>query len=334
MCWTWPRSSGRERREEGFPLYYALKRLAVFAFTMFLVSFLSFTAFTVISGNPAQVMLGTDATPERLAALEEELGLNRPLPLRYGEWLAGFFTGNLGQSLSYRQGVGELLGGKIAVTLCLSGMSFLLIVLASFPLALLSVRWTSGPLDGIHTVVNQLCMAVPSFFTGILLSWVFGIALQWFTPGAFPGLDHFGDALRCLFFAAVSLAIPRVAMTVRMLRGTILSELQKDYVRTAISRGSGWGEVLRRHVLKNALTPVVAFLAQTMAEILAGSIVIEQVFGIPGLGRMMVVSISNRDYPVVQAIVVMLAFWVVAADTAADLLNARIDPRLRLGEAA
>ena len=310
---------------------YALKRLAVFAFTMLAVSFLSFTAFTVISGNPAQIMLGTQATPERLAALEEELGLNRPLPLRYGEWLSGFLTGDLGVSLSYRQGVGELIGGKIAVTLCLSALTFALILLISFPIALLSVRWDSGPLDGLHTAANQLCMAVPPFFTGILLSWFFGIVLQWFTPGAFPGLDHFGEALRFLFFAAVSLAIPRIAMTVRMLRGTIRDELRKDYVRTALSRGAGQGEILRHHVLKNALAPVVAFLAQTLAEILAGSIVIEQVFGIPGLGRMMVVSISNRDYPVVQAIVVILAFWVVFAGTAADLINSRIDPRLRLG---
>ena len=137
-----------------------------------------------------------------------------------------------------------------------------------------------------------------------------------------------------LLFAAVALSIPRVAMTARMLRGTVQEELNRDYVRTAISRGSDRRQVLRRHVLKNALPPVVTFLAQTMAEIVAGSIVVEQVFVIPGLGRMLVTSISNRDYPVVQAIVVILAFWVVLAGTAADLINQRIDPRLRLGGAA
>ena len=139
----------------------------------------------------------------------------------------------------------------------------------------------SRGLDGARTAVNQLCMAVPSFFTGILLSWVFGVTLRWFTPGSFPGLDHFGGALKYLFFAAVAIAIPRIAMTVRMLRSTIMDEMQKDYVRTAISRGNDRGGVLWHHVLKNALVPVVTFLAQTMAEIVAGSIVVEQVFAIP-----------------------------------------------------
>ncbi|MBQ9349005.1 MAG: ABC transporter permease [Oscillibacter sp.] len=308
-----------------------LRRLGSLLFTMLAVTFLAFAAFTMISGSPAQAMLGMEATPERVAALEAELGLNRPLPVRYGEWLAGFFTGNLGVSLSYRQEVGQLLGGKAAVTLLLSGISFALIVAASIPLALLSARFAGGPLDGLHTALNQFCMAVPPFFTGIVLSWFFGLTLRLFQPGAFPGLDQFGAAVQYLFFAAVCIAIPRTAMTVRMLRGTILHELEKDYVRTALARGNSLGGVLWRHVLKNALCPTVTFLAQTMAEIVAGGIVVEQVFAIPGLGRMLVVSIANRDYPVVQAIVVILAFWVVLSATVADLVNAWIDPRLRLG---
>ena len=137
--------------------------------------------------------------------------------------------------------------------------------------------------------------------------------------------------MKYLFFASVSLAIPRIAMTVRMLASTIRSEMGKDYVRTAISRGNDRPSVLRRHVLKNALVPVVTFMAQTMAEIVAGGIVVEQVFAIPGLGRLLVASIANRDYPVVQAIVVILAFWVVLAGTIADLINQQIDPRLQLG---
>ena len=309
---------------------YALRRLSAALATMFLVSLCAFAAFSGISGSAAEARLGTQATPERVAALREELGLNRPFPVRYGEWLSGFVTGNLGQSLTYRQGVGELLRDKLLASLLLSGMSFALIVLCSVPLSLLVVRFVGGPLDAAHTVFNQFCMAVPPFFTGLLLSWIFGVTLHWFTPGAFPGLSRTGDALRFLLFPAVAIAIPRTAMTVRMLRGTLLRELNRDYVRTAISRGSDRDTVLRRHVLKNSLTPTVAFLAQMMAEIVAGVIVVEQVFGVPGLGRMLVVSISNRDYPVVQAIVVILAFWVVAANTAADLINARIDPRLSL----
>ena len=309
---------------------YALRRLSAALVTMLLVSLCAFAAFSGISGSAAEARLGTQATPERVAALREQLGLDRPFPVRYGEWLSGFATGNLGQSLTYRQGVGELLRDKLLTSLLLSGMSFALIVLCSIPLSLLVVRFVGSPLDAAHTVLNQFCMAVPPFFTGLLLSWTFGVALHWFTPGAFPGLSRTADALRFLIFPAVAIAIPRIAMTVRMLRGTLLRELNRDYVRTAISRGSDRDAVLRRHVLKNSLTPTVAFLAQMMAEIVAGVIVVEQVFGVPGLGRMLVVSISNRDYPVVQAIVVILAFWVVAANTAADLLNARIDPRLGL----
>ncbi len=322
------------RLSEGYMLMkYALKRAAAGLATILIVSFLTFAAFSLISGDTATAMLGTSATPERLAALRAELGLDRPLPVRYGEWLLGFFTGDLGVSTSYKQPVWEILGPKLRLTLCLSLMSFALITAASIPLGLL----TAGRrrFEGTRTALNQLGMAVPPFFTGILLSWVFGVGLKWFTPGQFPdGREDLAGAAVYLLFAAAALSIPRIAMTARMLRSTVEEELGKDYVRTAISRGNDRGQVLRRHVLKNALPPVVTFLAQTMAEIVAGSIVVEQVFVIPGLGRMLVTSIAGRDYPVVQAIVVILAFWVVLAGTAADLINQRIDPRLRAGGAA
>ena len=311
---------------------YAAKRIVLLLVTMAVVSLLAFAAFSMISGNAAEIMLGTQATPESVAALEAELGLDQPLLARYIQWLGGFFTGDLGVSISYKQPVWQLIAPKVLVTLCLSLLSFLLIVAVSIPMGLHSARRSGGRLDGVRTALNQLCMAVPPFFTGILLTWLFSTTLKWFTHGRFPelGSDPAG-AMKYLFFAAVSIAIPRIAMTVRMLRSTVLEEMRKDYVRTAISRGNDRGGVLYRHVLKNALVPVVTFLAQTMAEIVAGSIVVEQVFAIPGLGRMLVASISNRDYPVVQAIVVILAFWVVLAGTAADLINQRIDPRLRLG---
>ena len=312
---------------------YVCRRVLAGLATMLLVSFLTFAAFSLISGDTATAMLGTAATPERLAALRAELGLDRPLPVRHGEWLLGFFSGDLGVSTSYKQPVWELLAPKIRLTLWLSLVSFALITVVSIPLGL----WSAGRrrFEGGRTALNQLGMAVPPFFTGILLSWVFGVGLKWFVPGQFPDArQDFAGAAVYLLFAAVALSIPRIAMTVRMLRSTVQEELGKDYVRTAISRGNDRGQVLRRHVLKNALPPVVTFLAQTMAEIVAGSIVVEQVFVIPGLGRMLVTSIGGRDYPVVQAIVVILALWVVLAGTAADLINQRLDPRLRLGGAA
>ncbi len=314
---------------------YTLRRLLMLLLTMLIVSFLTFLAFELISGDPAQAMLGTEATPERLAALREELGLNRPFPVRYFSWLTGFFSGNLGTSLRYRQPVWELIAPKLEITLCLCILSFVIITLVSIPLAIWSYRFVGGPLDWIRTAFNQLCMAVPPFFTGILFSWLFGITLRLFVPGDFPDLHaDFGGALRHLFFSAVCLCIPRCAMTVRMMRSTVIGEMQKAYVRTAISRGNDRANVLVRHVLKNSLPATVTFLGQTMAELVGGSVVVEQVFGIPGLGRLLVASISTRDYPVVQTVVVILAFWVVLAGTVADLLNQRIDPRLRLGGAA
>ena len=311
---------------------YAARRLFSFLLTMVIVSFLAFMAFDLISGDPATALLGTEATPEAVAALRAEMGLDRPLPVRYGEWLAGFFTGDLGTSYVYHQSVSEIIAPKIAVTLLLSFVSFLLIVLISIPLGLSAAKRSGGVIEAGETALNQFCMAVPPFFTGMLLSYLFGVSLKWFMPGMFPDLHtDFGGAMRHIFFAAIAIAIPRIAMTVRMLKSTIQSEMRKDYVRTAISRGNDRSAVLRLHVLKNSLVPVITFLAQTMAEIVAGGIVVEQVFAIPGLGRMLVSSISNRDYPMVQAIVVILALWVVLSGTVADLINQRIDPRLQLG---
>ena len=297
---------------------YVCKRILMLLVTMVIVSLLAFAAFELIHGSAAEIMLGTQATPERVAELEAELGLDRPFAVRYLEWLAGFFTGDLGISYSYSQPVWELIAPKVGITL-----------------GLWASRGHSRVGDAVGTVLDQLCMAVPPFFTGILISWLFSITLRWFVHGQFPdlGADPTG-AFRYLFFAAAAIAIPRIAMTVRMLRSTIQGEMRRDYVRTAISRGNDRGAVLRRHVLRNALVPVVTFLAQTMAEIVAAGIVVEQVFAIPGLGRLLVASISNRDYPVVQAIVVILAFWVVLAGTVADIVNQRIDPRLRLGGAS
>lgn len=207
---------------------YAAKRIAMLLFTMVIVSLLAFVAFDVISGDPATAMLGTQATPERVAELRAELGLDRPLLVRYGEWLLGFFTGNLGTSYSYHQPVWELIAPKVGVTLCLSLLSFALIAVISVPLGVRSAtRRSQGILSGAETLFNQLCMAVPPFFTAILLTFCFSTVLRWFVHGSFPGLgsDFFGS-LRYLLFAAVSIAIPRIAMTVRMLRSTIADELE------------------------------------------------------------------------------------------------------------
>ncbi len=314
---------------------YILRRLGTLLVTMILVSFVTYAAFALIAGDPAQTMLGTNATPQRLEQLRQELGLNRPFLIRYALWLGGFFTGNLGESYSYRQPVWGLIAPKIEITLILCLISFVLIAVLSVPFGLRAALNAEKKTGWIGTVLRQLAMAVPPFFIGILVSYMFGIVLRLFQPSGFPDLHRDpAGAVRHLFFAAVCLAIPRIAMTARMLRSTIVGEMQKDYVRTAISRGNDRQAVLSRHVLKNALVPSVTFLGQTMAELVAGGIVIEQVFGIPGLGRFLVTSISNRDYPVVQALVVILALWVVLSGFLADIINQWVDPRLRSAEDA
>ena len=291
--------------------------------TMLLVSFLTFAAFEVVSGDPAQTMLGTEASQEQVDQLRSELGLDRPFIQRYFHWVTGIFTGDLGTSYSYRQPVSVLIGSKALVSLSLCLLSFAMIVAVSIPLGLASYKYSGRVLNLIRSIINQLCMAVPPFFTGILFSWIFGIGLRLFIPGSAPGFIH-------LFFAALCIAIPRIAMTVRLLRSTVVSEMNKAYVRTAISRGNDRSAVLRKHVLKNSLVSVVSFLGQTLAELVGGAIVVEQVMGIPGLGRFLVTSILHRDYPVIQAIVLILAFWVVLSGVIADLVNSAIDPRLKL----
>ena len=314
---------------------YAAKKIVWMLLTMVIVSFLAFLAFRIIPGDPTAKLLGEQATPERVEALRQELGLDRPFLERYVSWLGDFVRGDMGSSYNYSMPVSQMLQGKIPVTGLLTLLSFLLIVVLSIPLGLFTARHSGGALDKALTVVNQVLMAVPAFFTGILLTYLFGLLLRWFVPGSFVSpAESFWQSAGYLVFPAAAIAIPRIAMTVKMLRSALLAEMNKDYVRTSYSRGNDRRATLYLHVLRNALPPVVSFLAMTVADIVAGSVVIEQVFAIPGLGRLLLTSISNRDYPVVQAIVVLVAFWVVLVNLLGDLLNQRLDPRLRLTDGA
>ena len=309
---------------------HAVKKLGMMLLTMLIVSFLAFLAFQVIPGDPTYTILGTDAPPEQIAALRAQLGLDRPFFVRYFDWLIHFVQGDFGTSYSYSMPVSEMLRGKLGVTLLLAALSFVLTVVVSIPVGILCAD-RGGWIDKVLTVAGQITMAVPAFFIGILLTYLFGLILHWFTPGEFvsPAVD-LGGSIAYLIFPAVAIALPRSAMTVKMLRSGILGELTRDYVRTAHSRGNDRGAILYRHVLRNAVVPTVAFLAMTIADIVAGSVVIEQVFAIPGMGRLLFSSISNRDYPVVQAVIVLMAFWVVLVNFVADMINQRLDPRLRL----
>ncbi|OUN23075.1 peptide ABC transporter permease [Pseudoflavonifractor sp. An85] len=306
------------------------KRLLLLVGTLLLVTILAFVAFSIIPGDPTSSILGVEATADQVAALREKLGLDLPIWQRYLHWLGGLLTGNLGESYNYAMPVGQLLSTCISYTATLAVMSFVLIVVISLPLGILAARYEGGVVDRVLTVLNQITMSVPNFVAGLLLVYVFGLVLRLFQPGAIvtPAMG-WGSFLGYMFFPALAVALPRSAMTVKLLRGSILSELGQDYIRTAYSKGNSKTSALWRHVLRNAMIPVVTFLAMTVADIMAGSIVVEQVFGIPGLGKMLVTSIGNRDYPVVQVIVLLIATIVVVSNFAADLLYRVMDPRLR-----
>lgn len=310
------------------------KKIGTLLLTMVLVSLFVFLAFSLLSGDAAERMLGTEATPERLEALRAGLGLDKPMPLRYVNWLLALLRGDMGVSYQYGLPVSRLIAERLRPTLTLTLMAFALIVAISIPVGVVTAKYAGGRLDRVVTVLGQLLMSVPPFFTGILFTYLFGLLLKRFVPGDFPAWGRgAGRYLAYLFYPALAIALPRVAMTVRLLRGCILEEARRDYVRTSMARGRSRGDILYRHVLKNTLVPLVTFLAVTIAELVAGSVIIEQVFSIPGLGRLLISAVSNRDLPVVQAVVVLIAFWVVICNLAGDLLSRRVDPRLRYNDA-
>ncbi len=311
---------------------YLGKKLLSAAVTLFAVSVLVFVSFALIPGDPAVRKLGTQATPQALEQMRESMGLTAPLPVRYVRWAAQFIQGDPGISYSYDMPVRTLLGDKFFVTMSLVLMSFLLLVVISIPLGIAHAKREGRLFDRLFLVLGQITMSIPPFFMGILVTLLFGIVLKLFVPGGYVSwkTDPAGFLLY-LFFPALSIALPRVAMTVKLLRAEVLKEAEKDYVRTAYSRGNSTMMVLYRHVLKNAFIPVLTFLSMNLTDMVAGSVIIEQVFGIPGYGRFLLVSILGRDYPVVEAIIMGLAAFVILVNLLTDLLYRLLDPRV--GEA-
>lgn len=310
---------------------YIVKKLFALIITLLIVSFLAFLAFSIIPGDPTSKILGMDATPEQIAALRAELGLDRPVLVRYWEWLTDFIRGDLGTSYNYNLPVSQMLADKLPVTAVLTLISFVFTVALAIPLGIMAGSIRSKVLDHIFTAVDQIFMSIPQFFIGIIMCFVLGLTFRLFVPGEFVSYTQsWSKFLYYLIFPALAIAIPRIAMTAKMLRGSIRNELKRDYVRTAQSRGNPRRAILSRHVVRNAMIPVITFLAISMAEIMTGTIVVEQVFTIPGIGRLLISSISNRDFPVVQAIVVIMAAWIVLVNFLADIINQFVDPRIRL----
>lgn len=308
---------------------YAGKKILTMCVTLFAVTLFVFLAFHMISGDPVTSMLGTQATPERAEALREELGLNDPVLVQYGRWAAGFLKGDMGTSYSYRMPVSEMILDKLPVTITMTLMAFVWMILISIPVGLYAAKHEGGMTDRIITVVNQIIMAVPPFFAGILITFVLGMIFRLFTPGGYVSYQiNIGKFVGYLFFPSLAIALPKAAMAVKLLRSSVISEMKLDYVRTAYSRGNSKRSVLYRHVLKNAMIPVITFLGMALSDMIAGSIIIEQVFGIPGLGRILLTSISNRDYPVVMAVIVCIAALVLVVNMVVDVIYGLVDPRI------
>lgn len=314
---------------------YFIKKLATLIMTLFIVSVAAFIAFQIIPGDVVTSILGTEATEEREIQLRAELGLDQPPVKRYFNWMAGVLQGDLGVSYRYSKNmnemmpVAELIGDKLPVTLWLAAISLMLIVAVSIPLGVFWAKSRSKVLDAVLGVTTQTAMAVPAFFLGILVTYLFGIFLKWFTPGGYISYqESMGSFLGYLVFPAISIAIPKIAMTARFLRNSMLTEMDADYVRTAYSKGCSDRRVMYGHVLRNAMMPVVTFLGMIIAEIIAGSIVVEQVFGLPGIGRLLISSISTRDFPVVQILILYITFVVIFVYFLVDILYRIIDPRI------
>ncbi|MBP5331163.1 MAG: ABC transporter permease [Lachnospiraceae bacterium] len=306
-----------------------LKKLISFILTILSVAVLSFIMFQIIPGNAAISRLGTEATPEAIEALKIQYGYDKPLPERFITWLGGAVRGDFGPSMRYETlTVSELIKGRLPVTLTLAGMSVLLIIVIAIPFGLLTTRDPDGPADRLTDAAAVTVMAIPSFIQGIIITFVFGIVLKWFKPGGYvkPSEDLTGF-IGFMMFPAISVALPKIATTVRFMKARVETELEQNYVRTARAKGNNMRRVMWGHVFKNSLMPVITFIGLIVAEVMAGSIMIEQVFNLPGMGRLLVTSIANRDFNVVQAIVIYIATAVIFVNMIVDVLYKIVDPR-------
>lgn len=312
---------------------YVGKKIGTTIVTLILISFLVFFAFDLIPGDAAMARLGTEATPERLEALREQMGLNKPLLQRYADWLLAFVQGDFGTSYKYNMPVADMIGSKLPITVIMALISFVMMIVVSLPLGIYTAKHHGKTIDRCITVANQIIMAVPHFFMGILFTFFFGLVLKLFTPGDYVSYEKdFGGFIAYLIFPCIAIALPKIATSVKLLKSACVAESKKDYTRTAYSKGNDTNQVLYKHVLRNAMIPVITMWGMALADMLVGSIVIEQVFNIPGIGRILLTSISYRDYPVVQAIIVLIAFVVIVTNFVVDIIYQLIDPRISIEE--
>ena len=309
---------------------FLLRRLATFVATLVGASMVIFVALEILPGNAALTLLGADATPDAVAALTRKLGLDQPGWERYLKWVGGLLSGNLGVSYAYDTPVSELIAGGLSISLPLAIMAMLLTVLIALSLGVFAASRHNTLADTGVMGISQLGIAVPNFWFAILLILLFAVNLHWFSAGGFPGWAGGPlPALRALLLPAVSLAVVQAAILARVTRSSIIEVMREDFVRTARAKGLTKRAALWRHVLRNALIPVVTIMGLQFANLIAGTVVVENVFYLPGLGRLIFQAINNRDTIVVRDCVMLLAAMVVAVNFVVDLVYVAIDPRLK-----
>lgn len=309
---------------------YFLKRFLILIATLFLVSGIIFLVLQVIPGDPAQIILGIQATPETLQELRHKLGLDLPLPIQYGKWVRAVFRGDFGMSITYEIPISELILSRLLVTIPLAILSIFFAVAFSIPLGIYAARRRNKPGDYGVMIFSQIGLAIPAFWAGILLILLFAVYLQWFSAGGFKSWTESPlGALKSLLLPALSLGLIRAAVLARLTRSCMLEALGDDYIRTARSKGLSERVVVYKHALRNALIPIVTIIGLQMGELLAGAIVIENVFNLPGLGRLIFLAIGQRDLPVVQGVSLLIAFFIVMINFTVDMVYGVVDPRTR-----
>jgi peptide/nickel transport system permease protein len=290
-----------------------------------------FFVFQLLPGNPAQIILGIEAEPNQVAQLEKQLGLDRAPVERYVDWIAGVLQGDLGESLRYQLPVSDILIDRIPVTASLALLSLILTVIIGIPLGIFIARSDGKWISIFLNVLTQLGIAIPSFWFGFILILIFSVTFQLFpTYGYVPWSEDFLGALRSFFLPSIAIAIGNIAIVIRYLRNTILDQSKMDYVRTARVKGLKERSILYGHILRNSLIPVLTIMGLLVADTLGGSIIIENVFSLPGVGNLLIQSITSRDFPLVQSMVLYIAIIVLFINFIIDMLYKVTDPRIRL----
>ncbi|MBV7409053.1 ABC transporter permease [Maritimibacter sp. DP1N21-5] len=311
-------------------LRFAVSRFLSLALSLLVASVVIFAVIEVIPGDPAAYMLGMNATPEAVAALRDQLGLNGSLFTRYLDWLGGMVTGDFGTSYTYKVAVSQLVLDRLWVSLPLAAFALILSTVIAIPVGLIAAARRGGVADYGIMGATQLGIAVPNFWFAMLLVLVFAVNLRWFGAGGFPGWESgIGPALKALMLPAIALALPQASILARVTRSSLIETLGQDYIRTARAKGLSARQATTGHALRNALIPVLTIIGLQFSFLLAGAIIIENVFYLPGLGRLIFQAITQRDLIVVESLVMLLVFAVILVTFLVDLAYAAVDPRLR-----